>query len=150
MEEIKELFLQHYETKQEYLKGKYKYDKLIEKKAMLVISTQPKATSYDKELVKGGIPTNKFENVVEKLEQLDPEIIDTRNKRDKNEYYLKKIEIELKDSDYILDRIYYLKYIKRYRVRQIAININYSTRRTYQMLQEIKERLHKIAQNCTK
>lgn len=141
MEENKELFLEHYEIKQKYLNAKYKYDKLIEKKAMLVISTQPKATNLDKELVKGGIPTDKFENFVERLEMLDPEIQLARNERDMQEYFLKKKEIELSNSDDVLDKIYYLKYVKHYKVRNVGTNINYSRAQVYRKLEEINQKL---------
>ena len=140
----KELFLEHYEIKQKYYNAKNEYDKLIEKKAMLVISTQPRATNFDKELIKGGTPSNKFELLVEQLEKLDPEIISARNDRDLQEYFLKKKEIELSNSDDVLDRIYYLKYVKHYKVRNIAINVNYSRMQTYRLIEEINEKIKDV------
>ena len=54
MEEFKELFLEHYEILSKYKSANNKYNKLLEKKAMLIIQVQPKATDFTKELIKGG------------------------------------------------------------------------------------------------
>lgn len=141
MVEIKELFLEHYEIKQKYLKEKNKYDSLIEKKAMLMIQTQPKATDLTKEPVSGGGNSNAMEMFVQRLEELDPEITIARNKRDLEEYLLKKKEIELSTSSDTLDKVYYLKYVKRMKVRHISINIGYSKEQTYRKLREIEQKM---------
>lgn len=146
MVEIKELFLEHYEIKQKYLKEKNRYDSLIEKKAMLMIHTQPKATDLSKEPVSGGNNCNTMELFVQRLEELDPEITIARNKRDLEEYLLKKKEIELSNSSDTLDKVYYLKYVKKYKVRNIAIMVNYSKMQVYRKLDEIE----KMLQNVTK
>lgn len=133
----KELFLEHYEIKRKYFDAKNKYNKLLEKKAMLIINVQPKATNLNKKNLCSEIKIDKFENFIERLETLDPEIQQARNERDLQEYLLKKKEIELSDSIDILNRIYFLKYVKHYKIRVIAINTNYSRSQIYRKIDEI-------------
>lgn len=148
MEEFKELFLEHYEILSKYKSANNKYNKLLEKKAMLIIQVQPKATDFTKELIKGGTIVNKYDEFVEKLEKLDPELQQARNERDLLDYFLKKKELELKDSNNILDKVYYLRYVKKMKVIHIAFKINYSKEQTYRKIREIEEKL-KMTQNDT-
>ena len=94
----KELFIEYEEIKHKYKLAKNKYDNLLEKKAMLIIQTQPKSMDLSKEITSGGRIVNKFDDFVQRLEKLDPEIQLARNERDLQEYFLKKKEIELKNS----------------------------------------------------
>ncbi len=127
------------------------YDNILEKKAKLYFSTQPKSVDLTKEVVDGGITVDKFGLYVEKLEQLDIDLQKIRNDRDINIYLLKKKQIEYEeeikrlevnsielDKEAIYNLIYYFRFIKHFKVRHIASKVNYSTRRTYEILEEIK------------
>lgn len=137
----KELFIEYEELKKKYLIAKGRYDNLLEKKAMLIIQTQPKAMDFSKEPTTGGKVINKFDEFVQRLEKLDPELQVARNERDLQEYLLKKKEIELKESKNILDQIYYSRFIKRYQIRPICIKFSYSRRQINRYLEEISKKI---------
>lgn len=139
----KELFIEYEEIKHKYKLAKNKYDNLLEKKAMLIIQTQPKSMDLSKEITSGGRIVNKFDDFVQRLEKLDPEIQIARNERDLQEYFLKKKEIELKNSKNELDRIYVYAYIKKLKARKFCYLIPMSKSQVYRELQEIAEKLKK-------
>lgn len=143
------LYEEHYEILKKYKKADKIYNKVLEKKALLVLKTQPKSVDTTKENVSGGKNIDNFALFVEKLEKLDPEIQRTRNERSLQEYFLKKKTIELKNSKEVLDKIYYYRFVERLKVRYIPYKINYSRSRTYDLLKEIEETLN-IGQNRTK
>lgn len=137
------LYEEHYEILKKYKEAKRNYDKKLEKKALLILQTQPRAIDTSKENINGGTFVNKFEEFVKQLEKLDPELQKARNERDLQEYFLKKKELELKNSDNVLDKVYYYKYVAGIKKTwQIAIKINYGKSRTYDFVQEIKNKLN--------
>ena len=150
MTEIKELFIEHYEILSKYKNAVKKYDNLLEKKARLILNMQPKGIDYSKEPISGGTTFNKFDDFVIKLEKLDPDLQNARNEKDIQEYFLKKKELELKDSNEILDKIYYLKYIKRLKVKYIAINVSYSKMQVYRKLDTIEKMLQNVTNTMIK
>lgn len=137
-----ELYEEHYEILKKYKDVKRIYESKLEKKALLILRTQPRAIDTAKENVKGGKITDKFELFVSQLEELDPEIQTARNERDLLAYLLEKKEKELRDSKDIMDRIYVLKYLDKRKARHIAIIINYSLSRTYDLINEIEKKLN--------
>lgn len=139
----KELFIEYEELKKKYLIAKGRYDNLLEKKAMLIIQTQPKAMDFSKEPTTGGKVINKFDEFVQRLEKLDPELQVARNERDLQEYLLKKKEIELKNSQNESDRIYVYSYLKRFKVRKFCYLIPLSKTQTYEKLKEIEKKIKK-------
>lgn len=143
-----ELFVEHYRLNEEYKEAKKEFDKALEKKSQLLYSVVPKSANFENELVKGS-SSNKFLNYTIKMEEIDKEINVRRNLRDVLAYRLKLKEIELKKSDNILDKVYYLKIVERMKVKYISIKINYSKEQTYRFLKKIAEDL-KMTQNDTK
>ena len=143
-----ELFIEHYKLNEEYKEAKKEFDKALEKKSQLLYSVVPKSANFENELVKGS-SSNKFLNYTIKMEEIDKEINVRRNLRDVLAYKLKLKEIELKKSDNILDKVYYLKIVERMKVKYISIKINYSKEQTYRFLKKIAEDL-KMTQNDTK
>ena len=143
-----ELFVEHYRLNEEYKEAKKEFDKALEKKSQLLYSVVPKSANFENELVKSS-SSNKFLNYTIKMEEIDKEINVRRNLRDVLAYRLKLKEIELKKSDNILDKVYYLKFVERMKVKYISIKINYSKEQTYRFLKKIAEDL-KMTQNDTK
>ena len=133
-----ELFVEHYRLNEEYKEAKKEFDKALEKKSQLLYSVVPKSANFENELVKGS-SSNKFLNYTIKMEEIDKEINVRRNLRDVLEYRLKLKEIELNNSSNILDKIYLLKYVKNMKVRYIAIKTNYSKRRIYDFINDIRK-----------
>lgn len=140
-----ELFIEHYKLNEEYKEAKKEFEKALEKKSQLLYSVVPKSANFENELVKGS-SSNKFLNYTIKMEEIDKEINVRRNLRDILAYRLKLKEIELKKSDNILDKVYYLKFVERMKVRQICIKINYSKTQTYRILEEVRKKC-KMGQN---
>lgn len=133
-----ELFIEHYKLNEEYKEAKKEFEKALAKKSQLLYSVVPKAANFENELVKGS-SSNKFLNYTIKMEEIDKEINVRRNLRDVLEYRLKLKEIELNNSSNILDKIYLLKYVKNMKVRYIAIKTNYSKRRIYDFINDIRK-----------
>ena len=133
-----ELFIEHYKLNEEYKEAKKEFEKALAKKSQLLYSVVPKSTDFENELVKGS-SSNKFLNYTIKMEEIDKEINVRRNLRDVLEYRLKLKEIELNNSSNILDKIYLLKYVKNMKVRYIAIKTNYSKRRIYDFINDIRK-----------
>ena len=133
-----ELFVEHYKLNEEYKEAKKEFDKALEKKSQLLYSVVPKSANFENELVKGS-SSNKFLNYTIKMEEIDKEINVRRNLRDVLAYRLKLKEIELNNSSNILDKIYLLKYVKNMKVRYIAIKTNYSKRRIYDFINDIRK-----------
>jgi len=136
------LYEEYYDLFKKYQRAKFHYEKKLEKKALLIIQTQLGAVDTTKEKINGGKIENKIERFVCELEELDPEIQTARNERDLLAYLLKKKEKELRDSKDIMDRIYVLKYLDKRKARHIAIIINYSLSRTYDLINEIEKKLN--------
>ena len=133
-----ELFVEHYKLNEEYKEAKKEFEKALAKKSQLLYSVVPKSANFENELVKGS-SSNKFLNYTIKMEEIDKEINVRRNLRDVLEYRLKLKEIELNNSSNILDKIYLLKYVKNIKVRYIAIKTNYSKRRIYDFINDIRK-----------
>lgn len=133
-----ELFIEHYRLNEEYKEAKKEFEKALDKKSQLLYSVVPKSANFENELVKGS-SSNKFLNYTIKMEEIDKEINVRRNLRDVLEYRLKLKEIELNNSSNILDKIYLLKYVKNMKVRYIAIKTNYSKRRIYDFINDIRK-----------
>ena len=133
-----ELFIEHYRLNEEYKEAKKEFEKALAKKSQLLYSVVPKSANFENELVKGS-SSNKFLNYTIKMEEIDKEINVRRNLRDVLEYRLKLKEIELNNSSNILDKVYLLKYVKNMKVRYIAIKTNYSKRRIYDFINDIRK-----------
>ena len=133
-----ELFIEHYKLNEEYKEAKKEFEKALAKKSQLLYSVVPKSANFENELVKAS-SSNKFLNYTIKMEEIDKEINVRRNLRDVLEYRLKLKEIELNNSSNILDKIYLLKYVKNMKVRYIAIKTNYSKRRIYDFINDIRK-----------
>lgn len=133
-----ELFIEHYKLNEEYKEAKKEFEKALAKKSQLLYSVVPKAANFENELVKGS-SSNKFLNYTIKMEEIDKEINVRRNLRDVLEYRLKLKEIELNNSSNILDKVYLLRYVDERKVKYIAIKINYSKRRIYDFINDIRK-----------
>lgn len=133
-----ELFIEHYKLNEEYKEAKKEFEKALAKKSQLLYSVVPKSANFENELVKGS-SSNKFLNYTIKMEEIDKEINVRRNLRDVLEYRLKLKEIELNNSSNILDKVYLLRYVDERKVKYIAIKINYSKRRIYDFINDIRK-----------
>ena len=104
--EEKELFIQYHELKKEYQRAKIDYDKALDKKAQYLYSVLPGGSNAESELIKGG-SSDKLLNYTIRTSEIDKEIEVRRNLMDNLSYRLKLKELELKDSENILNIVYY-------------------------------------------
>ena len=134
-----ELFVEYHNLKKEYDDAKNNYENKLEEKAKLFFDTQPKAVR-PKEIVNHiSITSDKYLDYCAKIEVVDIEIENARNLLGVREYQLKLKEMELKESNEILDIIYIKKFIEKKKVKHIARDLIYSYQRIYQLLDEINE-----------
>ena len=138
-----ELFVEYYNLKKEYDDAKNNYENKLEEKAKLFFDTQPKAVR-PKEIVNHiSITSDKYLEYCEKIEVVDIEVENARNLLGVREYRLKLKEMELKESNEILDIIFTKRFIKKMKVKHIARDLIYSYQRIYQLLDEINEKIRK-------
>lgn len=137
------LYCEYHRIYQKFKQASRKYDKILEDKAMVYFSTQPKATNLSKEIVSGGRVSDKISECIAKLEQIDIDLQKARNEQDLQQYLLKKKELELKESKDVMDKLYYLRYIERMKIRNIGIKTNYSKSQIYRYLEDIENNLKK-------
>lgn len=144
-----ELYEEYHKLLKEYKELDKNYDKILEKKARAILNTQPGAVDTSKDNVSGGKKKNPIEVFVEELEKIEPELNKARNDRDLKGYFLKKKELELRESKEVNDRLYVMYYLDNMKVKHIAIKINYSKEQTYRYIREIEEKIT-MTQNDTK
>ena len=136
-----ELFVEYHNLKKEYDDAKNNYENKLEEKAKLFFDTQPKAVR-PKEIVNHiSITSDKYLDYCAKIEVVDIEVENARNLLGVREYRLKLKQMELKESNEILDIIYIKKFIEKKKVKHIARDLIYSYQRIYQLLDEINEKI---------
>lgn len=138
--EEKELFIEYEKLYKEYKEAKKEYEKALNKKAEYLYSILPGANKSDGQGTFTFKISNKPLNYTIQITEIEKEIEVRRNLQDNILYRLKLKELELRDSKNILDKIYVMRFIDRIKVRHIAYKINYSTRQTYRIIEELKEK----------
>lgn len=140
------IYISYEEYKNKYYEAQKKYDEVLCEKESLFAITQPKATTYDKELVSGGNPSNTFDEYLIKKEakQIDERLEEARSILKDRERLLKLKEEELKSSSHPYDKTYYNRCIKNKTPNQIAILIPCDRATVYRYMQEIERNLRKL------
>ena len=135
------LYEEHYELMKDYNRAKKDYEKALDKKVMLFYRTQPGAIK-PKDIVNNISPrSDKYLKYSADLEILEFDIENNRNILEVRELRLKLKEKELRESKEILDKIYVLYFLKRMKVKHIAIKVNYTREWTYELVNKIKSNL---------
>ena len=157
MVEIKELFVEYEELRRQYRNLNYEYQKAKEQKErnnLLLESIKSSDPSIELSKVNSD---DKILNILSWNEQLDSIIADKLKQiqeKDKNmkekEYELRKVanqvfsynlnEQEI-DKSVILNTIYLMKYIDRYKAKYIGIKLHYSKTQIYRYLEEINKKI---------
>lgn len=140
------VYVQYEHMKIKYLKAQSNYEELIKEKENLFAITQPTAQKLDREKVLGGKTENAFDKymVRKEDERIEERLAEARTIVADRKYLLDLKRTELEESNDVYDKVYYLKYIKRNRVRQIANKINYSQAQTNRLIKEIRETINRI------
>ncbi len=141
-----ELYVEHYIAELNVMIAVEDLRGLLNEQEVLFNRTQPSSPVIDSEKVDGGKKDNSIEEYLVKKDQ--------KKLEDRIEI-AKKILIErkelvehyvgaLKASHDIKNQIYYLKYIKGMKPKEISWKVNYSEVHVYRIINNIKRRLNKI------
>ena len=140
------IYIQYERIKQKYRVSQDNYEELIREKEDLFSLTQPKSQQTDTERVSGGQRENAYDkylirqeqsNIEERLEAAK-EIMEIRKQM------LEQKRAELEASEDVMDRLYYMKYIKRMRAKEICDVIGYSRSQTTRYLKLIRSAISRI------
>lgn len=153
----KELFLEYEKLKREYNDANYEYGKAREQKERNeLLMKSIKASNPSSELIKGS-SNDKILNILAWNEELDNTILKKTKEIEDLDSKLKSKEYELRQISYkvlnlekeqqpsksdILNTIYLLKFIERYKVKYIGIKLHYSKTQTYRYLDEIRKKIN--------
>ena len=142
------VFVDYEIAKLKYLETQGIYDQVITEKEELFSRTQPKGTSFDKELVSSANFGNNFDQyLIEKeKKQIDAKLMEAKELLNERGNLLNVKEKELRASKALYDRIYTMRYIDNVRVMVIARKMSYSESQIYRIL----DRIEKMRENARK
>lgn len=114
---------------------------LLNEKQGLFEMTQPKGIDTEKETVSGGKQNNLFDSYMIALEQskIDERIAALQEILEAREKLLSEKLKELRESLFLEDKVYRMRYIDRMRVFKIARKLNYSEPQIYRILRRIQK-----------
>lgn len=137
------LYLEYEFYRLKYVETQQKFDELLSEKETLFARTQPKAVNYDGDHVSGGNATNKFEEYIEAKDRkrIDERLAEIKSILEDRERLLRLKEKELRASEDIRDKVFYMRYIDRMRIYKIANICHYSEMQIYRILHIINDSL---------
>lgn len=137
------LYEQYNEYKIKYYEVQQKYNEILNEKEKIFAITQPKSTKYDKERVKGGSPSNSFDDylVLKEEQQIDQRLEEIKSILSDRERLLKLKEDELRHSTNIQDKIYTYRYIDKMKIEKICRLVGYREAQVYRILKTIRNNL---------
>ena len=140
------IYIQYERIKQKYRIAQDNYEELIREKEDLFNLTQPRAQQTDKERIAGGQTENSFDRYLIKQEQknIDERLEAAKEIVDVRKEMLEQKRAELEASEDVMDRLYYLKYIKRLRNKEIYDVIDYSKAQSERYLRQIRSAIIRI------
>ena len=112
---------------------------LINDRDELFSKTQPKATTLDKEKVDSSNRSNMLETYVIRQENYTKRINQLQLSLEDRYQALNRKREELRLSQNIYDRIYYLKYIEKLNIYKIAYLTNYDRTNVWRYLKKIEK-----------
>lgn len=137
------IYISYVEYKNKYYEAQKNYDNILSEKEKLFSITQPKATTYDKEIVSGGAPTNTFDEYLIKKDKkrLDERLDEARSILEDRERLLKLKEEELRNSKDWYDIVYTYKYLDNLKPDQIKYKMPYCRSSIYEILRKINKNI---------
>ncbi len=138
------LYVDYVILKQSYDESLRRLKELLDKKEEAFTRTLPNAIRYDLQKVMHSVSTNSaLDDYVMDVEKIDQQIRSAKIILMERKDMLDLKEEELKKSRDTDDRVYFLKYIQRLTVEQIAIRMHYSEGNIYYHLAKIKHQIKK-------
>lgn len=138
------LYVDYVILKQSYDESLRRLKELLDKKEEAFTRTLPNAIRYDLQKVMHSVSTNSaLDDYIMDVEKIDQQIRSAKIILMERKDMLDLKEEELKKSRDTDDRVYFLKYIQRLTVEQIAIRMHYSEGNIYYHLAKIKHQIKK-------
>lgn len=138
------LYIDYVILKQSYDESLRRLKELLDRKEEAFTRTLPSAIRYDLQKVLHSITSHStLDDYVMDVEKIDQQIRSAKIILMDRKEMLDLKEEELKKSRDVDDRVYYLKYIQRLTVEQIAIRMHYSEGNIYYHLAKIKHQIKK-------
>jgi hypothetical protein len=141
------MLYEEYEVhKNKYYEAQKKYDDILSEKEVLFVKTLTKATTYDKEVVSGGKPSNTFDEylIAKEKKQIDERLEEARSILEDRTKLLKLKEEELRLSNNPYDKIYIYRFIDRLKVYKISRLVGYGEAQIYRILKIIRKNVKMI------
>ena len=140
------VYVQYERIKIKYLIAQNNYEELIKEKEDLFAQTQPSSQALDKERVSGGKSENAFDTYLVRKEQtrIEERLVEARTIVTDRKILLDLKRTELEDSNDIYDKVYYFKFIRRNKVKDISAKIGYSPAQTNRILKQIRGSMSRI------
>lgn len=140
------VYVQYERIKIRYLISQNNYEELIKDKEDLFATTQPKTQKYDQDRVSGGQSDNVFDRYLSRKQEifLEERLEEARTIVEDRRRLLEMKREELECSEDAADRVYYLRFIKRAKTKEISDQIGYSIAQTNRILKDIRSAMSRI------
>lgn len=137
------LYIEYQDYKNKYVEAQRKYDEILSQKEKLFSMTQPKATTFDKERVSGGVSTNTFEEylIAKEEKKIDEQLEEIKSILDDRERLLVIKEKELRISKDWHDKIYTYYFIDKLSTYKIEKRVPYSQKQIWNIVEKIKSNI---------
>lgn len=137
------LYIEYQDYKKKYIEAQKKYDEILSQKEKLFSMTQPKATTFDKERISGGISTNTFEEylIAKEEKKIDEQLEEIKSILDDRERLLVIKEKELRISKDWHDKIYTYYFIDKLSTYKIEKRVPYSQKQIWNIVEKIKKNI---------
>ena len=136
------VYIEYSKYEKRYNQAMFNYNDLLQRKEDLLAMAQPHSQKFDQERVSGGNRPNLFDEYLIKKEKenLDELLKESKSILEDRKMLLDMKREELKHSKSPYDRIYWYRYIEKYKVRRVAMAVGYSEAQVYRILNKIEER----------
>lgn len=139
-----DLYLEYESYKTKLHKAQKNYDKILCRKEELFRMTQPSPPNMEGERVTGGEAGNSFDTylILKEKEKIDERLEEAKSILDGRKLLLETKREELKTSNNPYDKVYYYRFIEKWKVKQISKKMAYSEPQVYRMQKSIRERIN--------
>ena len=139
------MYIEYHELLKKYKDANREFNNALDKNSALLKSVSLKATQYQEVLINHTHVSSDYKliNYLSEIDEIRRLIDEGRNATREMDQELRKMEIKLKVSDDVKDRIYYYKWIRKMSPYKFCKIIGYSVRQIYNYIDEMKEILYK-------
>ena len=139
------IYPEYIKTKGKYYDLQSRFADLLLRKEKIFTDNLPSGIRYDRDAVQTS-KSNPMEQYVIELEEIEKKLAEIRTSLKDWETLLSVKERDLRQSKYIQDRVYVMRYLDNMSVSRVSAILCYSKRQTYRIIGKIE----KMAQNVIK